>query len=53
MWREESHVTARREAQAELNEILSWLRVTTAEPILAALGHTRSPEPGRPWPRLW
>ncbi|MFI5686575.1 CHAT domain-containing protein [Streptomyces sp. NPDC051636] len=32
---------------------LAWLWDVLAEPVLDALGHTRPPLPGAPWPRLW
>lgn len=50
---EERDVIARRNAQTELHRILGWLWDTVAEPILIALGHVATPDPGRPWPRLW
>jgi tetratricopeptide (TPR) repeat protein len=46
-------VLARRDAQADIHDVLGRLWDTTTRPILDALGHTATPEPGRPWPRLW
>ena len=31
---------------------LAWLWDCVAEPVLTALGHTRTPAPGEPWPRI-
>lgn len=44
---------ARRNAQAELNDILAWLWDSAAEPVLRALGHTAPPGPHDEWPRVW
>ena len=30
-----------------------WLWDVVASPVLLALGHTGSPAPGEPWPRVW
>jgi hypothetical protein len=32
---------------------LSWLWETIAEPVLAHLGHARTPDAGAAWPRVW
>ncbi|MFF5234398.1 CHAT domain-containing protein [Dactylosporangium sp. NPDC000521] len=32
---------------------LRWLWDTVAAPVLAALGHERTPPDGLPWPRIW
>ncbi|WP_146778958.1 CHAT domain-containing protein [Actinomadura craniellae] len=42
----------RRAAADTMTAVLDWLWHTTAEPILADLGHTRAPAPGAPWPRV-
>ncbi|MGN9909314.1 CHAT domain-containing protein [Phytohabitans sp. LJ34] len=39
--------------ESVLGEIMAWLWTAVAEPVLAALGATGSPEDGRPWPRIW
>jgi hypothetical protein len=43
----------RRRGQQELSGVLAWLWDTVTEPVLAALGHDRQPEPGSDWPRVW
>ncbi|MFI0374059.1 CHAT domain-containing protein [Actinomadura sp. 1N219] len=43
---------ARAAADATIGDVLDWLWRTTARPVLDALGHTRPPAPGRPWPHL-
>ncbi|WP_410646598.1 CHAT domain-containing protein [Amycolatopsis sp. cmx-4-54] len=40
-------------AEGTIADTLAWLWDTTVEPVLTALGHTASHQPGRPWPRLW
>ncbi|MEV6955567.1 CHAT domain-containing protein [Streptomyces sp. NPDC051183] len=40
-------------AQDVLTSVLGWLWDAVAEPVLTRLGHTRQPEEGQPWPRLW
>lgn len=41
-----------RAAAEVVNDTLDWLWRTTAEPILAALGHGGTPAPDAPWPRV-
>ncbi|MEV7011144.1 CHAT domain-containing protein [Streptosporangium sp. NPDC051022] len=48
-----SDTFTRRRAQADLHDVLGWLWDTVAAPVLAELGHTATPAPGREWPRLW
>ena len=36
-----------------LTGTLAWLWDAIAEPVVAALGHTQPPSPGKPWPRVW
>ncbi|MGC0328820.1 tetratricopeptide (TPR) repeat protein [Streptomyces sp. SAI-170] len=43
----------RQAAQRDILGVLAWLWDTVTEPVLTALGHTRPPAPGAPWPRLW
>ncbi|MCX4632927.1 CHAT domain-containing protein [Streptomyces sp. NBC_01443] len=40
-------------AHRAVAETLHWLWDTVAEPVLIAQGHTATPEPGTPWPRIW
>ena len=34
-------------------DVLDWLWDAIAQPVLAALGHTTTPDIGSPWPRVW
>jgi len=34
-------------------DVLDWLWDAIAQPVLAALGHISTPDPGSPWPRVW
>jgi hypothetical protein len=34
-------------------DILGWLWDTITGPVLTHLGHTSTPKPGTPWPRIW
>ncbi|MFG2174026.1 CHAT domain-containing protein [Streptomyces niveus] len=43
----------RRSAQRDILGVLAWLWDTVTEPVLTALGHTHSPAPGEPLPRVW
>jgi CHAT domain len=36
-----------------IQAVLDWLWEVIAEPVLADLGHTCTPEVGNPWPRVW
>ncbi|MFI9202232.1 CHAT domain-containing protein [Streptomyces sp. NPDC053048] len=40
-------------AQREVRGTLAWLWSAVTGPVLARLGLTAPPAPGRPWPRLW
>jgi len=40
-------------ARHSVLDILEWLWEVIAQPVLAAIGHTSTPVPGAPWPRLW
>lgn len=44
---------ARRAAQRDILDVLTWLWDMVTEPVLTALGHTGPPAPGEPWPRVW
>jgi hypothetical protein len=49
---DESLITRQAHQFAVFN-ILYWLWGAAAEPILAVLGYTGKPEPGKPAPRVW
>ena len=40
-------------ASQAIDEVLSWLWDSVAEPVLHALTLTAAPAAGRPWPRVW
>ncbi len=39
--------------ESTLLATMAWLWDAIAEPVLDRLGHTASPSPGAPWPRIW
>lgn len=39
--------------QRVVPDVLAWLWETVAEPVLTALGHTKTPSQTEPWPRVW
>jgi hypothetical protein len=41
------------QTRPSLRQVLWWLWDAVTGPVLTALGHTASPEPGQPWPRIW
>src|SRR5207302_4563723 len=41
------------ELERAITNTLAWLWAIVAEPVLTALGHTRTPDADQPWPRLW
>lgn len=43
----------KRDDGKRLLDELGWLWDGVAEPILKALGYTRTPAPGEAWPRIW
>ncbi|MFE2689982.1 CHAT domain-containing protein, partial [Streptomyces mirabilis] len=40
-------------AQQEILTVLAWAWDSISEPVLDHLGHTATPRPGKPWPRVW
>jgi tetratricopeptide (TPR) repeat protein len=41
------------QAEADISAMLCWLWDAIAEPVLAELGLTGTPEQDAPWPRIW
>jgi hypothetical protein len=46
-------LAVRDRAQQRVRAELAWLWDAVTGPVLQALGHTREPAPGQPWPRVW
>ncbi|PKV94018.1 CHAT domain-containing protein [Amycolatopsis echigonensis] len=48
-----AYIKTQGEMEAELGAVAEWLWDCIADPVLTKLGFADTPQPGRPFPRLW